>query len=321
MKKHVLVSLADENYIDYVKQLFSSAYWKGGWNGDYMLLAYKVPEEKLKWFRDRGVIIKECEELPNNIHETSDFSEVVLNKFRIFSEEFKKWENVLFLDVDIIVRYDIKKLSKVRGFNVVSELFPLNPIKEPIKKELTDEDKRLFKEIEEKYGIDSVAKFNSGAMAFSTDIIKENTFSEIIDLSKKYHGALNFGEQPILSLYFRNNYKKLDRFYNYFVDENFVYYKIPYSEMNSVILHIFNKQKPWKKESYFYQEWKQNYGDADKIENFNEFNYGINKFGLINKIKFRLFYLYKDIYMYVDRKIGQLGIFLRKILRIKKNAK
>jgi lipopolysaccharide biosynthesis glycosyltransferase len=283
MKKHVLVSLADENYIDYVKQLFSSAYWKGGWDGDYILLAYKVPKEKLKWFKDRGVIIKKCEELPNNIHETSDFSEVVLNKFRIFSKEFKKWENVLFLDVDIIVRYDIKKLSKVKGFNVVSELFPLNPIKEPIKKELTEEDKKIFNEIKQTYGIDSVAKFNSGVIAFSTDIIKENTFSEIMDLSKKYHGALNFSEQPILNMYFKDTYKNISDTYNYLVSEK-IFKQKKYSNIDAILIHFFGENKPWLKENYFYAEWKNNYDDREKINNFSVLKHKTKKFNFLDKV-------------------------------------
>ena len=47
MKKNLLVTLADENYIDRAKQLFSSVYFNAGWKGDYMLLAHEIPEEKL----------------------------------------------------------------------------------------------------------------------------------------------------------------------------------------------------------------------------------------------------------------------------------
>ena len=41
-----MVTLADENYIDQAKQLFSSVYWNSGWKGDYMLLAHNIPESK-----------------------------------------------------------------------------------------------------------------------------------------------------------------------------------------------------------------------------------------------------------------------------------
>ena len=60
MKKDLLVTLADENFLDQAKQLFSSVYWNAGWKGDYMLLAHEIPESKLKWFRDKGILVKKC---------------------------------------------------------------------------------------------------------------------------------------------------------------------------------------------------------------------------------------------------------------------
>ena len=52
-KKDLLVTLADRNYINQVKQLFSSVYWNAGWKGDYMLLTHEIPEKDLKWFRTK----------------------------------------------------------------------------------------------------------------------------------------------------------------------------------------------------------------------------------------------------------------------------
>ena len=60
----VLVTLADKNYIDQAKQLFSSVYWNAGWKGDYMLLAHEVPEKDLNWFREKGILVKKCSKMP-----------------------------------------------------------------------------------------------------------------------------------------------------------------------------------------------------------------------------------------------------------------
>ena len=62
-KENLLVTLADKNYIDQAKQLFSSVYWNAGWKGDYMLLAHEIPEKDLKWFRNKGILIKKCKPL------------------------------------------------------------------------------------------------------------------------------------------------------------------------------------------------------------------------------------------------------------------
>ena len=63
MRNNLLVTLADKNYIDQAKQLFSSVYFNSGWKGDYMLLAHEIHEGELKWFRDKGILIKKCRPL------------------------------------------------------------------------------------------------------------------------------------------------------------------------------------------------------------------------------------------------------------------
>ena len=61
MKKNLLVTLADRNFLDQAKQLFSSVYWNAGWDGDYMLLAFKIPEQELEWFRKKRILVKVVE--------------------------------------------------------------------------------------------------------------------------------------------------------------------------------------------------------------------------------------------------------------------
>ena len=53
MKQNLLVTLADKNYIQQAKQLFSSVYWNAGWKGDYMLWAHEIPEEELNGLMTR----------------------------------------------------------------------------------------------------------------------------------------------------------------------------------------------------------------------------------------------------------------------------
>ena len=85
MKTDLLVTLADGNYIDQAKQLFSSVYWNAGWQGDYMLLAQDIPDEKLKWFEDKGILITPCESLSENETVGRGYPSTVLSKFRLFT--------------------------------------------------------------------------------------------------------------------------------------------------------------------------------------------------------------------------------------------
>src|SRR3989344_202987 len=113
----VLVTLADEGFVDQAKQLFSGVYWNAGWRGDYLLLAHGIPERKLQWFRDKGILIRKCRPLYKKrigwapVNHTS--------KFYLFTPYFKKWKQVVFLDADIIVRASLDELTKVRGFHAV----------------------------------------------------------------------------------------------------------------------------------------------------------------------------------------------------------
>jgi len=59
VKKNLLVTIANEKYVDLAKQLFSGVYFNAGWKGDYMLFSFQIPEEELVWFKRRGILIKE----------------------------------------------------------------------------------------------------------------------------------------------------------------------------------------------------------------------------------------------------------------------
>ena len=121
MVNNLLATLADKNYIDQAKQLFSSVYFNAGWKGDYMLLSYEIPEEDLQWFRDKGILIKRCEPIYNQ--NIAHLPPVVEGKFYLFSHELKKWQNIIFLDADIIVRASLDDLTRIKGFAAVQSLY------------------------------------------------------------------------------------------------------------------------------------------------------------------------------------------------------
>ena len=84
-KNSLLVTIATENYLYKAKQLFSSAYWNAGWKGDFMLITESIPKKKLRWFKDKGIIVKrfrticsktEYQKLPDK-----RFNKIILLKF------------------------------------------------------------------------------------------------------------------------------------------------------------------------------------------------------------------------------------------------
>ena len=116
-KRNILVTLADENYIDQAKQVFSGAYHNAGWSGDYMLLCNNIDRKDKEWFQKKGIIVNEKnpplnKEGWNFGNKEKRFPLTVSFKFYLFTPEFKKWKKVVFLDADTIIRGNLDKLKR-----------------------------------------------------------------------------------------------------------------------------------------------------------------------------------------------------------------
>lgn len=261
MKKNALVTLADENCIDQAKEVFSSVYWNAGWNGDYILLSNKIQDRDTLWFKNKGIIVKECgtpcqEDSPTP-HPTalSKFC-----KFYLFTSYFKKWKNVIFLDADIIVRASLEELTLINGFAAV-QCLPFPRLYEQlvhwkhIKKD-------TLANLKKSYALNSPA-FNSGVLSFSTDIIKNETFSELNDLFKEYE-EIGPNDQPILNFFFYKKWIRLPLIYNINPNHLINCCKIRPAYVKGAVLH-FAGPKPWDTNSYFYEEWSRNLEKAELI--------------------------------------------------------
>jgi lipopolysaccharide biosynthesis glycosyltransferase len=258
----LLVTLADRNFIDQAKQLFSSVYWNAGWKGDYMLLSHEIPEKDLKWFRDKGILVKKCKSLSKkNLDKGGNsYPPVVLDKFYLFTPEFKKWKNIVYLDADIIVRFSLDELAKVRGFSSTTAFRDGQKIRNFfILKKRT---KSLLRE----YNLNRNS-FNSGVMAFSTNIIEKETFDKLIMFLKKY-SEISTGDDSILNLLFYNKWKKLSMFYDLSPSYLINYLKIKPGRIKGIILHFSSDKgylRPWDKNSPFYKEWGTNLEKSELI--------------------------------------------------------
>ncbi|MFA5856455.1 MAG: glycosyltransferase [Candidatus Pacearchaeota archaeon] len=250
MKKNVLITLADKNYIEQAKTLFSSAYFNGGWDEDFLLLSFEIPEKKLNWFKNKGIKIIRCKKIDStdNIF-NKEHSLICINKFYMFTDYFKKWDKVIYLDSDIIVKSSLLELKKYKGFYATID--PTLRLKNQIISGYKYNFLRyLFKK-----------SFNAGVLVFNTEIIKENSFNELKNLFNKYKNKIKYSDQTILNLYFSNKIKELPLVYN-------VYNKIMDEKIKPINLHIIiNSQdkKPWEIESRYYNEWSYFNKIANKI--------------------------------------------------------
>lgn len=317
MKDNLLVTLADKNYILQARQLFSSVYWNAGWKGDYMLMAHDIDEKDLQWFRNKGFLIKECKTLYHGIMGYREYPATVLDKFYLFTKEFKKWEHVVFLDVDMIVRANIDKLTRTNSFS--SPKTCINYFKYYFAQDKCPEREMLEKE----YNLQRPA-FNSGVISYNTQIINDHTFDELQALFYKY-ARICESDDPILNLYFYKQWTKIPVVYNVLI------HMFGLKKFNNAIILHFSKPgnfreknlRPWEEGNPYYHEWKSNldkaeYIDLNTIQPAKKWNFFEIKFHSL----FINLYIYVNIaydvlktlfYHMPDRLMGKTGTFIKRI--------
>jgi len=314
----VLVTLADRNFIDQAKQLFSSVYWNAGWKGDYMLLAHKIPEKDLKWFRDKGILVKKCRPIYNK--EVNGINPLVYDKIYLFSQYFNKWRKIIYLDADMIVLKSLDQLKGVKYFGAVEDFYPYGKLKFQLIKNRIFKDEREVSFIN-KYNLED-HPFNAGLLVLDGDMASMKKFQELINFSKEHENIARLAEQSILNLYFYKKWEKLPPQYNanYFNPPN---RRMPPIK-DAIILHHWGLDKPWSPRNPFYKLWREYLDKADEVDlndrlrldnsfkhNLN-FYYGVYlitwPFGsLLESFKKRS----NQIMRYLLRLIGKVGIFIR----------
>jgi lipopolysaccharide biosynthesis glycosyltransferase len=320
MEKNLLVTLADENYVEYAKQLFSSVYWNAGWRGDYMLLAYKIPEYKLKWFRNKGILIKKCSISSEKI--SRRYPSVILNKICLFQPEFKKWKTIVFLDADIIVRASLDGLTKVKGFAAAKGHNKIIDMCHSPYYLLID--KRDIKRLSELKGIynTNAEALNAGVLAFSTDIINRETFDDLKKLTERYIELSNSVDELPMSILFYGKWKKLPVVYNLCPGRLRQECSIRPVDVRGIILHFILDIDPGDKKSFFHKEWKENLEKSELInlkkprkpaktwtkEEISSYS------KYINKRKKVFFYktLALKVILLADRGVGLIGLLLKR---------
>lgn len=319
MKKNLLVTLADKNYIEQAKQLFSSVYWNAGWKGDYMLLAHEIPEKKLKWFREKGILIKKCKSfLCLESLKTGRWPPVIFSKLYLFSSDFKKWRKIVFLDADIIVRASLDNLTEVGGFAAVKGHSNLSKVFfDQLQIRIEGRNRGIFGRLKKRYNL-KLPSFSSGLMAFDTDIIKIESFFELERLLNSYF-EISPVDDGILNLYFYRRWLRLPSVYKVNPDYLIKFWGIKPEKIDAIILHFYS-QKPWSPKSHFYEEWKTNLEKAElidikKVPNARKIwtKQEIQKYEKNLKAAGSGFkYLIWKTGSFIDRQIGISGIFLRK---------
>jgi lipopolysaccharide biosynthesis glycosyltransferase len=261
MAKSVLVTLADERFLDQAKQVFACVHFRSRWSGDYLLLAHEVPDEQLEPFRKRGILVQPCkgwrEERERGFHPPT-----VLSKFELFTPRFRAWEHVIFADGDTMFWGSLEGLLGRRGFGAVSE-------HKPLRKEFSGgagQSDELHAELAQRIDLQQPV-FNSGFMSFRTDVIREDSLQQIRDLYLRYAPIQThrYGDQPALNLYFRE-WQALPEIYAAIRGHAEKRFALPSHKLPVIGRHFAGNPRPWASGHPCYDEWQRNLAQFEALD-------------------------------------------------------
>lgn len=272
--KKLLVTLASSNHVNQAKQVFSSAHFNAGWDGDFMLLGVDLDPAAISWFKNKGIHVRIC--APIRLEEIREFETIALAKFYVFKKEFTQWDTIIFVDADVIIQGSLEAISKRKGFNAwvpeyICPLFGLLRNFGVVNENLDPQLKQGMLRLKSSYPI-YASCFSSGAFEFSTDIIKDDTFDALCALSQAYYKYTAFLDMLALNLYFYKKWKRLPLIYHIYLTLGHPFLKINPNACPGIILHFPGtdkeqwNDKPWNPGHPFYGIWKANFDRSESID-------------------------------------------------------
>ena len=294
--KNLLVTISEKNYLSITKQFLNNVLKKGFWHDDIMLITTESMDDKsLKWFYDNEIIVKKypyyfSKEKWNSMLPDGVKHRIVCSKIYLFNIEFKKWNKIVYLDSDTIIRGSLEQMAQIKTFGAVRNAN--NPFLHRHFEYSKYKNKDLYYKLNSDFNLFSPA-FNAGVFCFDTSIINEGLIRKFDSLFNEFSTISIFSEQSILNLMFSEKWEKLPSYYNYDVNRNMIYHNINPKKINAKILHFNGKMKPWDKDSYFYNEWNQMRGEL-RLGHEEKGMYDI-KFSPKGSFRFELYSILKKI--------------------------
>lgn len=277
-KENLIVTFADKNYAFAAKQLFSGCHFKAGWQGDYLVLTPDMFEEDQQWFSNKGIQVKVVPP-PVELKGLAGFPMTLYLVFYVFTEEFKKYQHIIYFDVDVLVRASFDELLKISGFAAGADILNqklkdqfkifnvrTHPYSPSSYLGITNQEyKKRYLELKKEYNLHK-DMFNAGIFVLNTDIITDTIFSKLLKLADRFGKISSFPPQGEINLFFYDQWERLNIAYGVFPHFWMKFYRYKAEEIKGIFLHFAAAQKPWMVGNPFYQEWKESFDKADQID-------------------------------------------------------
>tara|TARA_B100000965_G_C19558990_1_gene743587 strand:- start:964 stop:1725 length:762 start_codon:yes stop_codon:yes gene_type:complete len=212
MKNIGIVLLANKQYIKYFDQIYHDLRLVGKFDGDIIFLTdTKTNCKKIEKIDDKNLIIKRFEKIKfpritnqqlNKIQDGRNKKKSFQwHKFYLFDEYFKNWDYIFYLDINMKIKNNINPLLETGSKNTLFAPFDGYPDLDWKLRSQFDEKNTYIKKLENYYNLENPKYFQTGILFFDTNIIKNDTFNNLLKITNKFPISKN-NEQGIMNLYF-----------------------------------------------------------------------------------------------------------------------
>ena len=155
-------------------------------------------------------------------------------KLNLFNKKLKIWKKILYLDINMTIHFDINPILNLKVDNIFLAKADGYPDYKRKLRNQFDTSHNYFNLLEKSFNLNDNKYFQTGLMLFDTNIIKHNTFKNILMYANKYPLSIT-NEQGILNLFFQKNddyvYEELPEK----IDNKYIYYYWKNLENNIII--------------------------------------------------------------------------------------
>ena len=258
--KTLFATTATGDYVPHAKQLFSSAYEAGYWQGQFLLLAYGISAEDKAWFLSRGILVKEYDYIMEaeewKTYPCSNAHRIMLERYHLFREEFKAWDVIVYMDSDIIVTGPLVRLAATQGFAATLDrrrFLKTNAMRGSGYKALSEGGYRL-----------KAPMFCAGMFAFNSRLIAADTYDNLITLTRRWLPVTLYIDQLILNLVYYRKWQRLSMSYAFALT---LVPSVPLCRAyRAIALHFAARNRPWNPKSPYHALWQSNLAKAEKVD-------------------------------------------------------
>lgn len=203
MAKRVIVIVSDNDYVNHTKSMISNCREQGCYTDDFAIIC-PIGSKAMMEFRRCGFDVLEVE------------SKGFLQKFSVFDKFFKRWEQCLYVDCDIVIQDNLDRLFhllEVDGSKIWCDTEDCSTLQSFWKDPLKEQHSEIYELMQEKFPHVNNQTFNSAFILFKPSILGDDIPEQLMAIQEMVEPTNRQGEwgtdQQICNLLLWHQMKKI----------------------------------------------------------------------------------------------------------------